>query len=144
MLSASDGVGSSSDAALLPAAAHSRSSEAGPSCLAEERALVVVDQLPPLSPHRARAAHDGSVALKGIMNMAGTIVSTFADDRYPSHAAVLAALQDLPALQTWMYTVQPLKIILPQERVYNENGYLLFPSHALRLMIDWVGPAALG
>ena len=128
MLSASDGVGSSSDAALLPAAAHSRSSEAGPSCLAEERALVVVDQLPPLSPHRARAAHDGSVALKGIMNMAGTIVSTFADDRYPSHAAVLAALQDLPALQTWMYTVQPLKIILPQERVYNENGYLLFPS----------------
>ena len=60
--------------------------------------------------------------------MAGTIVSTFADDRYPSHAAVLAAIQDLPALQPWMYAVQPLKMVLPQERVYDENGFLLFPS----------------
>jgi hypothetical protein len=46
--------------------------------------VVLSDQLPSLSPHRVRAAHDGSVALKGITNMTGTIVS---------HGAVLTAIQ---------------------------------------------------
>ena len=66
-LAASDDVGSSSDSAL-PAAAHSGLSGVGPSCLADERALVLADQLPSLPPHRVRAAHEGSVTLKGITN----------------------------------------------------------------------------
>mgnify|MGYP007078097279 CR=1 FL=1 len=94
-----------SSASALPAAAPSGLSAAAPSGLPAEGAVVLSDQLPSLSPHRVRAAHDGSIALKGITNMAGTIVSTFADDRYPSHSAVLVAIQDLPGLQPWMYTV---------------------------------------
>ena len=126
-LAASEDAGYSSGSAL-PAAAPSGLSVLAPSGLPAEGAFVLSEQLPSLSPHRVSTAHDGSVALKGITNMAGTILSTCADDRYPSHSAVLVAIQDLPGLQPWMYTVQPLKLVLPTERVYDEHGLLPFPS----------------